>query len=120
MNELRQGRVGYRRDVPFAEVIIIKPKNSIIRPESQFVRAAGPGKIVIDKKPRCMPPLYPRVVEPSDVAERRIRTLALQYNWKGRQCLRIVARSEKTLVPRESRIEVVHQILRENVRVSPS
>src|SRR5437588_11235321 len=62
MNELRQSRVGYSRHGPFAEVIIIQPKDSSIRPNPQFVRAARPGKIVIDKKKRRTPSLYPGVV----------------------------------------------------------
>src|SRR5580698_9553884 len=82
------------------------------------MRSNTPGKVVIDKKARGASPLYPCVVQSADGCERRIRTAALQNNRKcGERCLEIRG-SEQALVPRERRIEIIHEILRKDVRIS--
>src|SRR5580698_2551278 len=80
--------------------------------------AASPGQIVIDKKAARPPSLKPGIVLPAYVGKRRIGSLTLQDDGKGRQRLRVIARSKETGIPRESGVEVVHQVLGENVRVS--
>jgi hypothetical protein len=111
VHELRQGRVRHQRNVSFAEVIIIQAKDAIIRTKPQFMSAMRPGEIVIDEKTSGASSLHPGVVLPADVAEGRIRPLALQNNRESRERHRIVARREKAPVPGESWIEIVHQVL---------
>jgi len=91
INELRQVRISHGGNVPFAEVIIIQTKDADIRPKPQFVSAVRPGQIVIDEKAARAPSLHPRVIYPSDVREWRVRTLALQHNRKGVECLLVIA-----------------------------
>src|SRR5271170_2179237 len=79
--------------------------------------ASAPGEVVIDEEPGCAPALYPSVVEPSNGRE-GIRPATLQYDRESRKGLLKVAWPEQAFVPRKRRVEVVHQVLRENVRVS--
>src|ERR1700683_87304 len=81
------------------------------------MRSNTPGKVVVDKKTGGAPSLYPCVVQSADGCERRIRTAALQNNRKCGERFLEIRGSEQALVPRERRIEIIHQILRENVRI---
>src|SRR6202142_3743027 len=79
--------------------------------------AAAPGEVVIDEEPGCAPALYPSVVKPSNGRE-GIRPATLQYDREGGKGLLKVVRPKQAFIPGECRVEVVHQVLRENVRVS--
>src|ERR1039458_4991493 len=81
------------------------------------MRSPAPGEIVVDEEARCAPALHPSVVQPSDGRE-RIRAAALQYDRESRKRLLKVAWPKQAFVPGERGIEVVHQILREDLRVS--
>ena len=118
VNELRQGGVVHRRDGALAEVVIIQAKDSDVRAEPEFVGAATPSEIVIDEEPRRAPALNPIVIESANRGERCVRAAAFEDDWKSSQRLLQIAWLEKTFVPREGWIEVVHQVLREDVGVS--
>ena len=113
-----QGGVGHGGDRAFAEVIVIQAENSSVRAEPKLVRAVAPGQVVINEEPRCTPSLDPRVVEPSEGRKRRVGATALQNNRKCGQRLLKIAGAEQAFIPGKAGIEVVHQILRKNVRVS--
>src|SRR5580700_5093221 len=82
------------------------------------MRSKAPGKVVIDKKARGASPLYPCVVQSADRRERRIRAAALQNDREcGERSLEIRG-PEQALVPRERRIEIIHEILGKDVRIS--
>ena len=61
--------------------------------------------------------MYPSVVKPSNGRE-GVRAATLQYDRESRKGLLKVAWPKQAFIPGESRVEVVHQVLRENVRVS--
>src|SRR5208283_200245 len=111
--ELWQRRIGDRWDRTLPEIVIIQPKDSDVRAKSQFVSAVAPGKIVIDKESCGAPALNPSVVESSDGGERGVGTAALKHDGERRERFLEVSWPEQALIPRERRIEVVHQILRE-------
>src|SRR6202142_3603460 len=79
--------------------------------------AAAPGEVVIDEEPGGAPALYPSVVKPSNGRE-SVCAATLQYDRESRNGLLKVAWSKQAFIPGERRVEVVHQVLRENVRVS--
>ncbi len=118
VDELRQGGIGDGGDVPFAEIVIVEAKDARVGSEAQFVGAVGPGQIVIDEKARGAPALHPGIVQPSEGRERRIRAAALQDDRKGRERLLEIAWTEKAFIPGKSWIEIVHKVLRKNVRVA--
>ena len=66
VDELRQGRVGHQRDRAFTEIIIVQAEDPAVGSEAEFVRAYGPGEIVVDEEARGAPSLNPRIVEPSE------------------------------------------------------
>ena len=103
---------------PSAEVIVIQAEDSRIGSKPQFVRAVAPGQVVIDEEPGGAPSLYPGVVEPSDGGERRVRTAALQNDRKCGERFLKIAGPEQAFIPGKRRIEIVHEILRKDVRVS--
>ena len=69
------------------------------------------------KKREARRSLNPGVVEPSDGRE-GIRSTSLQHDRKSRKRLLKVARPKQAFVPGERGIEIIHQVLREDVRVS--
>src|SRR5579863_500051 len=77
----------------------------------------APGEIVVDEESRWAPALNPGVIEPSDGRE-RVGTAALQHDGEGRERFLKVTWPKQTLIPGKCGIEVVHKILREDVRVS--
>ena len=111
-------RVGHGGNCALSEIIVVQAKDSGIRAKPQFVSAMAPGEVVVDEEARGSPALNPGVVEPSNRSERRICAAALQHDRECRERLLKVARPKQTLVPGKCRIEVVHQILRKDVRVS--
>ena len=82
------------------------------------MRPNAPGKVVIDKEPGGASPLYPCVVQSADRCERRIRTTALQDNRECSKRFLKIRGPEQALIPRERRIEIIHEVLRKDVRVS--
>ena len=97
---------------------IFQAEDADVRAEPEFVCTVTPGEIVVDEKSRSTPTLKPGVVKPSDGGEWGISTASLQDDGESGQRLREVAGCEEALVPGERRVEVVHQVLREDVRVS--
>src|ERR1700692_2281600 len=118
IDELRQRRVHHARNCALSEIIVIQTKDSGVRAKPQFVSAPAPSEIVIDEEARGSPALYPSVVEPSNRSEWRICTAALQHNRECRERFLKVARPKQTRIPGKRRIEIVHQILRKDARVS--
>ena len=59
-----------------------------------------------------------QVLSSPPMGVKAIRAGALQYDRESRKCLLKVAGPKQAFVPGERRIEVVHQVLREDVRVS--
>ena len=82
------------------------------------MRAMAPGKIVIDKEPGSTPSLDPSVVEPSQCREGCVRPAALKHNGKCGERLLKLGRSKEAFIPGKPWIEIVHEVLRENMRVS--
>src|SRR5690348_8230779 len=82
INELRQSRIGYKRNRPLAEVIIIQSEDSRVCSEPEFVSAKAPRQVVIDKESASTPPLNPGVIEPSQRRKWGICSPALQNNRK--------------------------------------
>src|ERR1700756_510292 len=80
----------------------------------------APGEVFVDKEAGDAPPLDPRVIESSNCGERSIRAAAFQYDGESSESLLQVAWPEQALIPRERGIEVVHKILREDMRISCS
>ena len=117
IDKLLQVRVGHGGNRAFSEVVVVQAEDTGIGSEPQFVSATAPGEVVVDEKAGCAPALNPGVVQPSDGRE-GIRAAALQHDRERRKCLLKVAWPKQALVPGERRIEVVHQVLREDVRVS--
>ena len=78
----------------------------------------APGEIVVDKEPGGASSLNPCVVESSDRRERGIRAAALQHDRERGECLLKITRSEQACIPGKCRVEIVHQILRKDVRIS--
>ena len=117
IDKLLQVRVGHGGNRAFPEVVVIQAEDAGIGSEPQFVSAAAPGEVVIDEKPGGAPALNPGVVQPSDGRE-GVRAAALQHDRESRKCLLKVAWPKQAFIPGERRIEVVHQVLREDVRVS--
>src|ERR1700680_142934 len=118
IDELLQCRVRHGRNCALSEIIVIQTKDAGVRAKPQFVSAPAPSEIVIDEEARGSPALYPSVVEPSNRSERRICAATLQHNRECRECLLKVTRPKQTRIPGKRGIEVVHQILRKDVRVS--
>ena len=81
------------------------------------MRAVAPCQIVVDKNARSATPLNPSIVQPSDRRE-WICPDAFKHDGKRGERLREIARTEQTLVPGKRRIEIIHKVLRKNVRVS--
>src|ERR1700690_862801 len=111
IDELRQRRITDRGNRAFSEIVVVEAKDSRIRSKPEFVSAVAPGKIVVEKNPRDAPSLLPSVVKSSDRGERSVRPASLQYDRKRGQRLLEITRREKALVPRKSRIEIIHQVL---------
>src|SRR5579864_2701378 len=111
MDELRQRRISHGWNCALPEVIVIQTKDSGIRAKPEFVSAMAPSKVVIDEEARSSPALHPCVVEASNCGEGCIGTAALQHHRKCRERLLQVGRPKQTFVPRERRIEIVHEIL---------
>src|SRR5580658_11039330 len=82
------------------------------------MRSNAPGQVVVYKKPGGAPALNPGVVQSPDRCKRRIRTAALQNNRECGERFLEIRRPEQALVPRERRIEIIHEILRKDVRIS--
>src|ERR1700683_3963276 len=118
-DKLLQIRVGHRGDRAFPEVVVVQAEDAGIGSKSQFVSAMAPGEIVVDEKAGGAPALNPGVVKSSDGSE-RVRSAALQHDRKSRQCLLQITWPKQAFVPGECGIEVVHQVLGEDVRVSRS
>jgi hypothetical protein len=115
---LRQGGVGDGRDRSLAEVEVVQAKNPRIGSEAQLVRPDAPCKIVVDEKPRGAPSLHPRVVQAADRGEGRIRAAALQNNRECGEGLLKIDRREYAPLPGKCRVEIIHEILREDMRIS--
>src|SRR5271165_179665 len=118
VNVLRQGGEGHSRNRTFAEIVIVQAEDSRIGSEAQFVRAVTPGKVVVDEEAGCAPALHPGVVQSSDAGEWSVGAAALQHNRKCGKCFLKVVGRKQALVPGKSRIEIVHQMLGKDVRVS--
>ena len=118
VDELRQRRVGHGGNGTLAEVVIIQAEDADVGAEPQLVRAVAPGEIVVDEEARSAPSLQPGVVEASDGGEGGVGADALQHDGESGQRLLKVAGREEAFVPGERRVEVVHQVLREHVRVA--
>ncbi len=118
IDKLRQRRVGHRRNRAFAEIVVIQAEDSGVRAKPKFVSAMAPGEIVVDEEPRGAPALHPGVVEPSERGEGRIGAAALQHDRKCGERLLEVAGPKQAFVPGKRRIEIIHQVLRKDVRVS--
>src|SRR5580658_6887007 len=82
------------------------------------MRSNAPGQVVVYKKPGGASSLNPGVVQSPDRCKRRIRTAALQNNRECGERFLEIRRPEQALVPRKRRIEIIHKILRKDVRVS--
>ena len=117
IDKLLQVRVGHGGNRAFSEVIVVQAEDAGIGSKPQLVSAAAPGKIVVDEKARGAPALNPGIVQPSDGRE-GICAGALQHDRKRGKRLLKVARPKQAFIPGECGIEVVHQVLREHVRVS--
>ena len=85
MNCGRRG-VGDQGDFAFAEVIIVQAEDAAVGSEAEFVRAHGPGEIVVDEKARGAAALHPGIVQPAERGERCIRAAAFEHDRKRRQC----------------------------------
>ena len=118
VDELRQRRVGDGWDCTFAEVEIIQAKDSGVGAEPQLMSAMAPCQIVVDEETGSAPSLQPSIVESSNGGEGCIGAHSLQHNRKCSQRRGKIAWRKQARIPGERRIEVVHQILGEDVRVS--
>ncbi len=118
VNVLRQVGVRHGGDRSLPEVVIIQPQDSGIGSKAEFVRAVAPGQVVVDEKTGSAPSLDPCVVQSTDRGKWRIRAAALQNDWECSERFLKVARTEQAFIPRERRIEIIHEILRKDVRVS--
>src|SRR3984957_5698306 len=78
----------------------------------------APSQVVVDKEPGGASALDPSVVQSPDRRKRRIRTVALQNNRECGERFLEIRGPEQALIPRERRIEIIHEVLRKDVRVS--
>ena len=115
---MRQGRVGNGGHRAFSEVVVIEPEDPRVGAEPQFVRTMAPCQIVVDENPSGATALDPGVVQSAERGEGSVRSDTLQNNWKCGQRLLKVAGAKQTLVPGESGVEVVHQVLGKDVRIA--
>ena len=118
VDELRQIGIGNRRRCPLAEVIVVEPENAGIRAEPKVMRARSPCEVVVDEKARGASALNPCVVLSAERAERCAAAGTLQHDRERRQCLLQVRGTEQAFVPRERRVEVIHQMRRKDVCVA--
>src|SRR5579862_85919 len=115
---LRQRRESDRRHRALGEVVVVQPEDSRISSEAKFVRAVAPCQVVVDKEAGRAPSLNPGIIQSSDFGERRICAAALQHDRKRRQGLLQIAWPEQAFVPGKGWIEIIHEMLRKDVRVS--
>ena len=87
-------------------------------PKRNSCAPMAPGEVVVDKEPGRASPLDPGVVESSDRGKRRIRAAALQHDRECGERLLKITRTEQASIPGKRRIEIVHEILRKDVRIS--
>ena len=78
----------------------------------------APGEVVVDEKPGGASSLNPGVVQSPDLRERGIRATAFQHDGKRGECLLKITGAKQASIPGKRRIEIVHQILRKDVRIS--
>ena len=63
------------------------------------------------KKRVARRPWTPRVVEPANRGERRVRAATLQNDWERGESFLKIARAEQAPVPGECGIEIIHEAL---------
>src|ERR1700730_11083075 len=118
INVLRQGSVSHSWDGSLAEVIVIEPKNPSIGSKTQLVCPSAPGEVVIDEDPGGASSLNPSVVKSPDTGKRRIRAATLQNDRERGERFLKIARTKQASIPGKGRVEIIHEILRKDVRIS--